>query len=461
MARPAARTWLFLGLLLAIQTGLTLLDATPRFGDSGSYLWSAYHGGPTDRSWTYAAWFLRPILSFHSLNTIVYVQCALGVIPAWLAFGLVSPGNHRRPNVIAFAAACAVLIEPLALTYQRFVLADSLGLVMAASAVFLCVRVIDRSAGATAYAALAPLFIVLAASLRTSQVPSLALLCVFMLALLFLFYRDYRRGAALLISLVVCQAVFSRYAIENQGAPGYNAASGRYLLGAVLPIVSRDDVQPYVDPLKTPAILDEAARNPRARPNEMFAPGLAADEIQQVTETLKEESRLSSQIAVHAMIRDPIGFLGLAWSTYLDYFDEPFIRGKVAVNAGNGEFDADDLKNLAEHQLYGELNTAEVQSPVRGYFEDAWWYYGSIPAVSAILVIASLIVDRRLSTLTLAAFGLVSAGSHIAFSTEPIPRYLIVSAWVNIVVAGRIACVLATRLSRSEANRSATVPGGA
>ena len=95
----------------------------------------------------------------------------------------------------------------------------------------------------------------------------------------------------------------------------------------------------------------------------------------------------------------------------------------------------------------------EVQSPVRGYFEAAYRYYGLIPAISAILLAACLITDRRPATLTLAAFALASAASQIALSTEPVPRYLIVSAWANIVVAGRIACVLATRFSRPGNNR--------
>ena len=66
-----------------------------------------------------------------------------------------------------------------------------------------------------------------------------------------------------------------------------------------------------------------------------------------------------------------------------------------------------------------------------------------IPAISVILLVSSLVVDGRPSTLTLAAFALASAASHIAFSIEPVPRYMLPSAWVNIVVAGRIACVLA------------------
>jgi hypothetical protein len=468
MARPEARIWHYLGLILVLQAVLTFLDPTPRylFGDSGSYLWSVFHDGPYDRSWTYPAWFLRPLLFLHSLNLVVYVQCALGVIPAWLAFGLASGRDGRRCDLVAFLTACVCLIEPLALSYQRFFLADGLGLVMASAAVFLCVRVIDRSARAPVYAALAPPFMVLAASLRSSQIPSLALLCALTLILLFFFYRDYRSGAAMLVSLVLCQVVFSQYAIKNQGTPGFNAASGRFQLAAVLPIVSRDDVQPYIDPERTPAILDYKARDRRSRPDELFKPGLAADEIQRATENgrsaaenVKQESRLGSGIATHAILRDPIGFLGLAWSTYLDYFDEPFLRGRVSFEAGTRDFDPGALSNLAEHQIYGEMHTKDIQSPVRSYFEGAWRYYGLIPAISAILLVASLIVDRRLSTLALAMFALASAASHIALSTEPVPRYLIVSAWVNIVVAGRIACVLATT-GRSSSNSPKAPDGG-
>ena len=458
MMRSNSRTWGFLGFLLVLQGGLTLLDATPRYlmGDSASFLWSVFHDGPFDRSWTYPAWFLRPLLTLLSLNLVVYVQCALGVIPAWLAFGLVSGRGGRRCDIVAFLTACLCLIEPLALSYQRFFLADGLGLVTAAAAVFFCVRVIDRSARAAVYAALAPPFMVLAASLRPSQVPSLALLCSLTLILIFLFRRDFWGGAAMVVSLALCQVAFSHYAIEYQGVRGYNAASGQFLLAAVMPIVSRDDVQPYIDPERTPAILDDRARDRRSRPDELFKSGLAADEIQQATENgrvatenVKRESRLAGRIATHAILRDPIGFLGLAWASYLDYFDDPFMHARVSFEAAKREFDPNELSNLAEHQIQGVVNTAAVQSPVRSYFEGAWWYYGLIPAISAILLVVSLIADRRLSTLTLAAFAIASAASHVALSTEPVPRYLIVSAWVNIVVAGRIASVLATRRSPS------------
>ncbi len=268
-------------------------------------------------------------------------------------------------------------------------------------------------------------------------------------------------GAALLVSLVLCQAVFSHFAIKEQGAPGYNAASGRFMLAGVLPIVSGDDVQPYVDPARTPAILDDHARDRRARPQELFQPGFAADQIQKASENLREESRLASSIATHAILRNPIGFLDLAWSTYLDYFDEQLTHGRVLDEAGKREFRPDELPYFTEHQIYDVVNTAAVRSPVRSYFEAAWRYYGLIPAISAILLVASSVVDRRLSTLTLAAFALASAASHIAFSTEPVPRYLIVSAWANIVVAGRIACVLAISFGERQRLSSALKPSAA
>jgi hypothetical protein len=449
-----ARTWPFLALILIIQLGLTLLDTTPRYllDDSASYLWSVFHDGPFDRSWTYPTWFLRPVLTLHSLDLVVYVQCALAVIPAWLAFGLVS-GPCQRCRIVALLTACACLIEPLALTYQRFILADGLGLVMAAAALFASVRLIDKNAGATVYAALTPLFLVLAASLRSSQIPSLALLCAFLLVLLFVVYRNYAAGVAFVGSLVLCNAVFFHYAVEHQHARGYNAMAGQFLLAAVLPIVSREDVQPYVDPAKTPAIVDDHARDRRARPQELFQPGFAVDQIHQASENLSVESRLGSRIAIHAIFRDPIGFLVLAWSTYLDYFDEPFVHGRVLDEAGKREFQPGDLSYFREQHIYDIANTGVVQSPVRSYFEGAWRYYSLIPAISALLLLASVAVDRRPSTLMLAAFALVGAASQIAFSTEPVPRYLIVSAWVNIAVAGRIACAVASRLLPSEMNR--------
>ena len=42
----------------------------------------------------------------------------------------------------------------------------------------------------------------------------------------------------------------------------------------------------------------------------------------------------------------------------------------------------------------------------------------------------------------LVAFALASAASHIAFFTEPVPRYMIVSSRVKFGVALRIACAL-------------------
>jgi hypothetical protein len=61
-APSEARNWRFLGWILVLQAALTALDPTPRYliGDSTAYLWSVFHDGPWDRSWTCPAGFLRP-----------------------------------------------------------------------------------------------------------------------------------------------------------------------------------------------------------------------------------------------------------------------------------------------------------------------------------------------------------------------------------------------------------------
>ena len=110
--------------------------------------------------------------------------------------------------------------------------------------------------------ALAAPCMVLAASLRSSRVPSLALLCGFMLSSSVSF-RTATIGAVRpwRSRLFYSRLAFPIIAIEYQGVRGYNAASGQFLLAAALPIVSRADVQPYIDPAEIPAILDNLARD--------------------------------------------------------------------------------------------------------------------------------------------------------------------------------------------------------
>ena len=109
-------------------------------------------------------------------------------------------------------------------------------------------------------------------------------------------------------SLVLCHAVYFHYAIERQHAPGYNAKAGQFLLAAVLPIVSRDDVQPYIDPSRTPAIVDDHARDRRALPQELFQPGLAVDQIHQASENLRAESRLGAASLLTRSSEIQLGF---------------------------------------------------------------------------------------------------------------------------------------------------------
>ena len=437
---PGAKVWIFLLLLLMLQLGLVALDTTPRYllGDSASYLWSIIHDGPFDRSWTYPKWFLKPLVRLHSIHLVVYVQCALGLVPALLAFRLVGTSSPTQA-AIALATAILCVLEPLALTYQRYILTDSLGLALSASTAFCCAALIDRRDSGGVSAVLAPVCAVLAASLRTSQATSLATLIALTLFLLVFLRRNYAKAAIMLSALVVCQLLFSDFAFRHQGTYGYNALSGHFFLAAVLPIVSRADVEPYLDPEQAPALLAAEARDRRARPMELFSPDMAIHQIDRAFHDQNRGSRVATQIATRAIMRAPLDFLDLAFTGYRDYFDDGYIRKRVYDEVGRSEFTPAELLYFRETGIYDVANTANVPSPIASYFQAAWRYYGLVPIISAVLFLVALAVDRRASTLTLAAFSIASAASHIAFSTEPVPRYMIVSAWINIVILGRLA----------------------
>ena len=183
--------------------------------------------------------------SLHSVNLVVYVQCALGVIPAWLAFGLASGPGERNGGVVAFVsgvrlhcrAPCADLS---ALHPSRTVSGSSWPL----PPLFLCVRVIDGSERATAYAALAPVrrfgrFVALPRRRRAWR-----LLFAYSCWSLYCFCSTgtIAGGAASLRRLArpVPGSFFRTTRSRIRAVPGYNAASGRFMLAAVLPIVSRD-----------------------------------------------------------------------------------------------------------------------------------------------------------------------------------------------------------------------------
>ena len=157
----------YLLFISTLQIILVIVDHTPRylFGDSGSYVWAIEHGGPSDRSWTYPAWFLKPILYYHSIVNVVYVQCALSIVPPILCWRLIRDDGRGSPAIaLVFSVLC--LLEPLGLTYQRFILTDSLGAFFVAIALYLCARIVDAKPWPHLAAAAAPPAMVLACSLR-------------------------------------------------------------------------------------------------------------------------------------------------------------------------------------------------------------------------------------------------------------------------------------------------------
>jgi hypothetical protein len=448
--KPALLPIVAIALILGLHFSLFALDPMPRyyFGDSAAYLWAVRNDGPEDRSWTYPYWFLRPLFSLHSMRAIVLVQCALGAIPSILCWKILSEREGTSPYIALGFAALAV-VEPLALAYQRFLLTDSIGLVTVAAALYLCVSLVDRKPRGLVAAAIAPSLIVLAASWRSSQAPILALLSLAVALILGCAQRRFVVLTLFVGSLAVCQTLYSKEALKIQHTAGYNAASGRFLLGAMLPIVTRDDIAPYVDPIKAPALLDPRARDRRERANEMFGSGGAIEQLRALVGNVGQESWLDGHIATHAVFRAPLQAAQLGLENYLDYFDPVYFRERIEVESGRRSFDPGFQAYLAQNAIVDVEDPWKTWSLTGAGFRAASAYYGLIPAIAALVLVGALAFDRTPSTILLAAFSFASAASQILLSTEPVPRYLIVAAWVNIVVLGRLTNVLWRRFGAS------------
>ena len=114
------------------------------------------------------------------------------------------------------------------------------------------------------------------------------------------------------------------------------------------------------------------------------------------------------------MLRNPIGFLRLG-PVYLSrlFRQAVHIRPGDGFEAGRREFDPGrKIPYFNERGIYDIANTDLVQSPVRSYFEAAWRYYGLIPAISAMLLAASL--HRRQKNVDVDARGVRARQRRVA-----------------------------------------------
>jgi hypothetical protein len=123
------RQILFLLILCTIGATFWILDHRLQFymGDSASYLRTAVEKYiPPDRSFVYGFIIRWIALPFHSLKPLMIAQAIAGILSCvGLAFCLKRYGMIRVDNRICFLMALLLLIEPMHMMFQRYLLTEA------------------------------------------------------------------------------------------------------------------------------------------------------------------------------------------------------------------------------------------------------------------------------------------------------------------------------------------------
>jgi hypothetical protein len=448
--RPG-RTWLLWGLLtlalIASKAAWLLADPTPMLflGDSESYLATALDGWmPPDRSFVYGELLRLVAVLPHSLAPLLVLQVACSVVAALLLASALR-NEFGVAKVLCFAAALAwAALEPVALLYERYLMAEAVTLPLFAAFVISSLRYLRTRD--LRWLALAHVLGVFVLALRYAFVP---IAWVAAIALPLIAFagplvpatpppsRRWRRLAVhLAISVLLVGGLHHAYKVTHgklaQRPPAYQYADGLFLAAAWAPLLQHED---FGDPLVAHAILDQmpcALVDRHLREAQRWYPGCLISRIETYVGSGGNANALARSAALSALRRDPLGVALLALRSWGDWFD----RGRLieAMHYDRGEY------AYSEHTL-GVLRDrfgADAKSWPALSTPTNRWFFAAIPwlmflAASPLLVwsvIPASSRGKRRQAFWIALLTTCLVGASIAIATKVVPRYMHVVAWL-------------------------------
>lgn len=453
-AQPAAglpvAALLLLFLVLA-KVIFWLLDPDPRFffGDSASYINAATRGwGLRDRSSTYPLMIWLIALPGQSLQALVLVQSALGVLLAASLYLLLVRDALVRPWLAALAVLL-IAIEPMQLYYERSVMAETFG---TASLVAMLVTICSyfRRPTMTRIVLSAALGIA-AVSFRLSLLPTVLVLGSLFPAL-WLLVRNQRPmlkqaddrspqstsparpaarqvlfhlGLAALATAALHQGYRLAYGHLAGVSPGYIASSGLFRLTWLAPLVTPDDLSRHGVSADLLHELAQDHRDRRSRERQMWSSdGLVA---RLRAEHPDDADVIAGRIASAIVVRRPLSVLGLGLSTFADHFDPLYAHSRMQNDLGEQPPDQRFLDQVQALFEYDASDWRRTNGLVYRMLESArplLTVQLLLAPVLAILLL-SLAISRaspQLAVLALAILGL--AASNVLFGHALVYRYL-------------------------------------
>lgn len=355
---------IFVLALLCIKLVLYLADPMPKFflGDSAWYILSAYENViPPDRSFVYGYLIRLFSLGSKSLAPLVLSQILAGTASAVLLAYALRRYFSVKPG-LAYLMGILCGLEPIQLLYERYVMTESFSLLCLA--LYMTAGFRHLSGRRLGSLCSMQVFGTALIALRISFLPLVLVNTVFLPLLAFFGQSRSKRGGEsdsnpngidgerpenphrrsgwrhlprpvlhVLVSVCLAGVLHTGYKLAfsrlSGNPPGYNAASGYFLLSIWAPAVEPGDF-PYPElRARVFSNLSYDLKDRFKRNEQLFAGGGLVDGIRQAVPG-PEGNRAAMQTALNALKRSPSAVVMLSLATLGDYFNPHILREKMA-----------------------------------------------------------------------------------------------------------------------------------
>jgi hypothetical protein len=468
IASERNRWWLFCLTILGLKLFLFMLDPLPKMflGDSECYVSTALVGWiPDDRSYFYGFVLRWVALSVASFSPLLILQMILSAVIA-IVVALICLSILEMPAPLAYTVGFACAIDPLQVVWERYVMTETISLFFYVLVLYWSLLYLrDRR---LSHLALVHVLGVLVIGFRMSYLLVTQLNAVFLPLVAFFpaIIESFKRppswaerakvarlaGAHLLVSVVVMLTLHAGYrgltGLLSGGQPTYLLAMGSHILPAWAPIIEPQDSP---DPRLAELIRhgDEyEIKNLKLRGNQHFEVGYLMDRWSKIETNTAQANQIAKATALNALRRNPFQVLGLAWRTFIAYWNPKELEDYARIDLGHVDLLPQGAAVLAEHFHFAadlQIKGAPL-TLLQRYFVAALPYcYFILLSPILGLVATYLCRDKRYPLLLLLHIGII-LGMTMTFTSAPSLRYLQPISVLTLICVGVCAGAIPIRL---------------
>lgn len=457
--------FILLSIVVLIKLTVFIIDPLPMFflGDSHCYIATSLTGWiPLDRSFVYGFFIKIVAVYAGSLYFLVITQIVASVVTVMLLYDIMV--NYLNVKIfIAIIIAILCAIEPLQLMYERFVMTETLTLLVFAiyfKCIFSYLRF--RKLYNICLIQLAGTMLI---SLRLSYLPIITVNTI-MLPMLS-YFQNVRRNVSnsdvvntsakpgkdqikytgftvvhIITSISLFIVLHSGYKYLNgylsNKPPAYQYQSGTFLLSDWAPIVSANDFplqelnNQVFDNLRYD-LKDRHMRNAQ----HWFSGGII-DNINKTIPDIITADKVAKETAINALKRDPISLINLCYHSFTDYYDKELLLLCMANDRGDRELPKELLSVLESRFKLNATQFPYLMTFSKTYFMVSCPWY-QILMLAPIYALCMLILCNKSITPYAIVVFTASAGIFavaIALIEGPTVRYLHGQAWLVFIVFG-------------------------